>query len=341
MNFLKQKQKKSQTPVSASEAEQLSQKKTSYSTPYVVALLTPENSLSPLLRRVKNTTNTETPYSTQNKAPKQEASPWFVSNNEINPKEKIKEGSVKIITYAKWRHCPAVLKYMKYNNPTSSNLINNEIEISQYMRPHPHILAFFGYGKILGRVHLALFEYQMNGSLDQFVGANTLSPTTLIQYIKGIVCGLSHLQRERVVHRNLQPSSILLNSANEVVIGDFSFAALLPKFKFSFIETREWCLTLMPKKRMAPESLLRKEFSFASDVFSLGMLIWELASVRVPLTDRIEEQLLIYAVRSQPHLIDGIHSNYPLQIEELIRKCLQPIATNRPKIEEVLEFLCL
>jgi len=154
---------------------------------------------------------------------------------------------------------------------------------------HKNIVRFLGYcadtqGKIEDyegmfvmadqRNWLLCFEYVCNGSLDKHITDTScgLEWRKRYQIIKGICEGLLFLHEKRILHLDLKPANILLDHQMVPKIADFGLSRCLGEESARVI-TRNLCGTL---GYMDPEYLRSGKITFASDIFSLGVIIMEI-----------------------------------------------------------------
>lgn len=143
-------------------------------------------------------------------------------------------------------------------------------------------------GRDTGLVHIVV-EFMDLGSLGDMrrrlgggegATATGVPPQHLSCVAAQVVLGLQHLQARRLLHRDVKPENILHNRAGQVKLTDFGISKELESTlgaAASFVGSANY---------MAPERALGKDYSYPSDVWSLGMVIYELAVGRYPYETR-------------------------------------------------------
>ncbi|XP_025897240.1 tyrosine-protein kinase JAK3 [Nothoprocta perdicaria] len=141
---------------------------------------------------------------------------------------------------------------------------------------HDFIVKYRGVCYSRGRRGLRLvMEYLPNGCLRDYLQKNQhrLEHRTLLLYAWQICKGMEYLGAQRCVHRDLANRNILVESESHVKIGDFGLAKLLPQDKDYYVVQEPG---QSPVFWYAPESLADNVFSRASDIWSFGVLLYEL-----------------------------------------------------------------
>jgi len=140
----------------------------------------------------------------------------------------------------------------------------------------PSIISFIGAFYADGAIHIAL-EYMDRGSLhDVLLHRGPIEERVLACVAKQVLHGLEALQELKIVHRDVKPANVLLNSQGEIKLADLGMCGELAN---TFSRLRSWVGTAA---YMSPERINGSDYSFNSDVWSLGIALWECASGRFP-----------------------------------------------------------
>ncbi|XP_011349207.1 dual specificity mitogen-activated protein kinase kinase dSOR1 isoform X2 [Ooceraea biroi] len=157
-----------------------------------------------------------------------------------------------------------------------------------------HIVGFYGAFYSDGEISICM-EYMDGGSLDLILKKAGRIPEPILGTITSAVLkGLSYLRdKHAIMHRDVKPSNILVNSAGEIKICDFGVSGqLIDSMANSFVGTRSY---------MSPERLQGTHYSVQSDIWSLGLSLVEMAIGMYPIPQPDEKTLAsIFGSQSAP-----------------------------------------
>ncbi|XP_075154350.1 mitogen-activated protein kinase kinase 1 isoform X2 [Haematobia irritans] len=140
----------------------------------------------------------------------------------------------------------------------------------------PHIVGFYGAFYSDGEISICM-EYMDGGSLDLILKRAGRIPESILGKITlAVLKGLSYLrEKHAIMHRDVKPSNILVNSSGEIKICDFGVSGqLIDSMANSFVGTRSY---------MSPERLQGTHYSVQSDIWSLGLSLVEMAIGMYPI----------------------------------------------------------
>ncbi|RPB27828.1 Pkinase-domain-containing protein [Terfezia boudieri ATCC MYA-4762] len=224
--------------------------------------------------------------------------------------------------------------------PTVRKQILRELHIMHECQS-PYIVSFYGAFLNEGDVVMCM-EYMDCGSLDSI--AKKVGPMridVLGKIAEAVVGGLSYLYNEhRILHRDVKPSNILVNSRGSIKLCDFGVSGeLINSIADTFVGTSTY---------MSPERIKGAAYSVKSDVWSLGLTLLELAIGRFPFDadgnaagTRASAgpmgilDLLQKIVNEPPPRLPK-NKAFPLSLEKMIECCLIKDPSDRPSPQELL-----
>lgn len=140
----------------------------------------------------------------------------------------------------------------------------------------PYIVGFYGAFYSDGEIGICM-EYMNGGSLDLLLkSAGRIPEPILGKMTTSVLKGLTYLRETHsIIHRDVKPSNILVNSGGEIKLCDFGVSGqLIDSMANSFVGTRSY---------MSPERLQGNHYSVQSDIWSLGLSLVEMAIGRFPI----------------------------------------------------------
>jgi len=171
--------------------------------------------------------------------------------------------------------------------------------------------------------------YVAGPSLARAVAENGPLPfESLLRLASGLAEGLSQIHEAGLVHRDLKPSNVLLSNDGPRII-DFGIASVTSTSDLTAVGT-----PLGTPEYMSPEQALGQPVGPASDVFSLGAVLFYAATGEGPLGDGLFTTLL-YRLISEPPRLDRV----PAPIRPLIERVLDKDPTNRPSADQLMAEL--
>jgi len=181
---------------------------------------------------------------------------------------------------------------------------------------HPHVVALFDAGEEEGVLFLA-FEFvegcDLAGRLE------TGEPPTLrevLRITRQVAEALDYAHRQGIVHRDIKPSNILIDTAGHVKVADFGIA----KVAGQNTELTVAGSVMGSPQYLSPEQIRGDELDGRSDVFSLGVVLYELLSGRRPF-DGETITTLVYQILHKDPSISELRS-VPLRLEQLLHRML-------------------
>src|SRR3954454_3054593 len=208
---------------------------------------------------------------------------------------------------------PEVFRDPEFGTVYRSQLLN-EASLAGKLR-HPFIVAILDavVGEDSG--HIAM-EIVTGGDLSAHVTPDKLLPVADVLQIGFKCCGaLEYAAKEGIVHRDIKPANIMVASGTEVKIADFG-AAILKKSQV--VQTAQ----MGSPYYMSPEQIQGKEVSFHSDMYSLGVVLYELLLGKKPFIAENLDALMQKIIKYEPVPLTEVRKDLPKDIDRLVLRAL-------------------
>uniref|UniRef100_A0A665W342 receptor protein-tyrosine kinase n=1 Tax=Echeneis naucrates TaxID=173247 RepID=A0A665W342_ECHNA len=200
---------------------------------------------------------------------------------------------------------------------------------------HPNIIHLEGVVTKCKPV-MIITEYMENGSLDAFLRKNDgrFTVIQLVGILRGIASGMKYLSDMSYVHRDLAARNILVNSNLVCKVSDFGMSRVLEDDPEAAYTTRGGKI---PIRWTAPEAIAYRKFTSASDVWSYGIVMWEVMSYgERPYWD-MSNQDVIKAIDEGYRLPPPM--DCPVALHQLMLDCWQRERADRPKFGQIVNML--
>jgi TPR repeat protein len=178
-------------------------------------------------------------------------------------------------------------------------------------------------------------EYMPQGSLFGILHnkKKSIQWETRIKWAQEIACGIVSLHADNILHRDIKSLNVLLKN-DEAKLTDFG----LSRVKAETRSTTKASQSVGTLSWMAPELFQRKaKFTFKSDIYSVGMTFWEIASRAIPFQDADNPELIPTWVKEGER--EEIPADCPPKFASAIQTCWDALQENRPTSTELAEFL--
>ena len=251
----------------------------------------------------------------------------------VRPLGKGHFGSVFLVTSKLTNKLYAMkeIQASKYSSQEELNQVEKEIKLLENLR-HPHVITYFNSFKEKGNIYI-IIEYINGGSLEELLIQNIkqkkrIPEKTLWDLIIQSLSGLLYLHEKRkIIHRDIKPDNLLLDSEGHLKISDFGVSAI----KSDEVDDLLKCHGTVagPIQFMAPEMCIGDSYDFKSDIYMLGLTFWFMASSTLP-EKKISLGPLIIPIKNPNAKLPDVYSD---ALKSFINTLLKP-SDQRPTTSE-------
>jgi len=257
---------------------------------------------------------------------------WHIEFSEIKISKELGRGGFGVVYQGVWKgNLVAVKQALNMQNHFELQDFFSEAEVMKKLKPHPNVTRLLG---LCSNPFCIVLEFIENGSLSSWLASDRpLDAESCISIARGIAAGMLHLHKSGIVHRDLAARNILLNSYMAPKVSDFGLSRQLLEDK-----TNKTVSDIGPVRWMAPEALKKKLYNTKTDVWSYGVVLFEILTRRTPYEDYELVHVATNVSTNELSLVPQIQKeaeekNYPKVLVQLAEQCLSFDPQDRPDFE--------
>ncbi|XP_075039251.1 RAF proto-oncogene serine/threonine-protein kinase isoform X3 [Mixophyes fleayi] len=265
---------------------------------------------------------------------------WEIEATEVMLSTRIGSGSFGTVYKGKW-HGDVAVKILKVTDPTPEQFqaFRNEVAVLRKTR-HVNILLFMGY---MTKDNLAIVTQWCEGSSlykHLHVQETKFQMFQLIDIARQTAQGMDYLHAKNIIHRDMKSNNIFLHEGLTVKIGDFGLATVKSRWSGSQqVEQPSGSILWM-----APEVIRMQDnnpFSFQSDVYSYGIVLYELMTGELPYSHIRDRDQIIFLVGRGCLVPDlsKLYKNCPKAMKRLVADSIQKLKEDRPLFPQILSSI--
>lgn len=181
---------------------------------------------------------------------------------------------------------------------------------------HPHILPIYDYGEQEGFVFLVL-RLMEGGTLEKRMRGKQLALTDLNRLVSQVAQALAYAHENNIVHRDMKPNNILLDKFGNAYLMDFGIAKIVSEAQSSNMSTM-----LGTPAYMSPEQWRLDPVDHRIDIYSLGVMIYEMLTGKMPFNGQTPYHLMYAHLHEQPALPSNIIPSLNADIDAVVLRAL-------------------
>ena len=205
---------------------------------------------------------------------------------------------------------------------------------------HPHVAGIYDFVSQGGRDFIVM-EFVAGATLREVLAGGPLPASEVLRLGSQIAHGVAAAHAAHIVHRDIKPSNLKITSSGELKILDFGVAKLLPpagrQDNASETPTGD-VLVVGTVPYMAPEQLRGEQTDERTDIFSIGTVLYEMATGGPPFPQRSVAALIEAILHDDPARASDVNPHVPLPLQRVISKAMQKALAARYRSAADLAF---
>ncbi len=282
---------------------------------------------------------------------------WEIPWSEIEFQEEIGKGAFGVVHAAHWRDLRVAVKSVAghfadlglIDSDQSGSDMDREIAMLQQVR-HPNIVLLFGAGTSPDGTPFLVTELVELGTLRGYLEGRQVDWGRKISFTLDTARGMAHVHGLGRMHRDLKSGNLLVSASLRVKVADFGTATIASMTCSQPAEQNVDLQLRASTQRtkgvgtplwMAPEIIEGKAYGPSADVYSFGIVMWEIASQATPWEEIKDNNF--FSSTLLKHIKQGqrpvISSTWPLEYQSLMARCWATQGDQRPTFAQACQEL--
>jgi serine/threonine protein kinase len=226
-----------------------------------------------------------------------------------------------------------MIKPQLSSDPDIINRFKRELLLAREIF-HEHVIRIHDLGEIKGIKYISMNYIEGNTLKEILQSTGKLTIEKTIDIIKQVCSALIVAHNQGIIHRDLKPQNIMINKSGKAFVLDFGIARSINVES----DASEEGIVLGTPDFMSPEQIKGEKPDATTDIYSLGIILYEMATGKLPFTAADHKELLYKHLHELPEPPSRFTPQLPLQLERIILKCLEKKKKNRfQSVQEILQ----
>ncbi|MGI9308028.1 MAG: protein kinase domain-containing protein [Gammaproteobacteria bacterium] len=223
-----------------------------------------------------------------------------------------------------------ILKFLNSNVSTDEEMLQRFVHELRYSRKitHQNVIRIFDFLHLSGHYAISM-EYFPSHTLSREVSRHKPEPmpfSKAIGWAKDIANGMASAHEVGVIHRDLKPANLLIDDDGLLKIVDFGVASVVDSGGADLTKTG---YVIGSPKYMAPEQILGKKVDHRSDIYSLGVIFYEMLTGKPPYTKGDHMAVMYQHVQGKAKRCEELNPNIPPELAAIVNKAMEVNKTKR------------
>jgi serine/threonine-protein kinase len=215
-----------------------------------------------------------------------------------------------------------ILKFLNANVSSDEEMLKRFVHELRYSRriTHKNVIRIYDFLYVGGSYAISMEYFPSHTLGAEIANEKPMPPKKAVGYGMDICIGMSVAHQQGIIHRDLKPANILINETGLLKIVDFGVAAAAKSGDTQLTKTG---YVIGSPKYMAPEQILGKKVDERADIYSLGVIMYEMLAGNPPYSRGDHMSVMYQHVQGKAQPLNDANPKVPREIADVITKTMQ------------------
>ena len=214
-----------------------------------------------------------------------------------------------------------ILKFLNANVSSDEEMMKRFVHELRFSRriTHPNVIRIYDFLKVQGLYAISMEYFPSHTLGAEIAEHNPMPPDMALKFAIDIATGMAVAHEAGVVHRDLKPANLLIDDQKVLKIVDFGVAAAASSGDTQLTKTG---YVIGSPKYMAPEQILGKRVDEKADIYSLGVILYEMLTGTPPYTRGDHMSVMYQHVQGKARLCQDVNPDLPDELAAIVTKTM-------------------
>ena len=215
-----------------------------------------------------------------------------------------------------------ILKFLNANVSSDEEMLKRFVHELRYSRriTHKNVIRIYDFLYVGGSYAISMEYFPSHTLGAEIANEKPMAPKKAVAYGTDICIGMAVAHQQGIIHRDLKPANILINETGLLKIVDFGVAAAAKSGDTQLTKTG---YVIGSPKYMAPEQILGKKVDERADIYSLGVIMYEMLAGNPPYSRGDHMSVMYQHVQGKAQPLNEANPNVPREIADVVTKSMQ------------------
>jgi serine/threonine-protein kinase len=215
-----------------------------------------------------------------------------------------------------------ILKFLNANVSSDEEMLKRFVHELRYSRriTHKNVIRIYDFLYVGGSYAISMEYFPSHTLGAEIANEKPMTPKKAVAYGTDICIGMSVAHQQGIIHRDLKPANILINDSGLLKIVDFGVAAAAKSGDTQLTKTG---YVIGSPKYMAPEQILGKKVDERADIYSLGVIMYEMLAGNPPYSRGDHMSVMYQHVQGKAQPLNDANPKVPREIADVVTKTMQ------------------